>query len=1289
MEHPDRQTAEHRRPHPGDPPGRLQERLRFRFLREAPFLANAGDLGVATSPVEPWPHQLRTVREVTRRFPESFLFCDEVGLGKTIEAGLALRQLVISGRVRRALLLVPKGLLRQWQEELHEKTALDVPRFTAGKLLDVFDREVAEVGASGNPWNSTPLLLASSQLAKRRDRRAQLLAADPWDLLLVDEAHHARRRGSRRGTDGRFSGRPNRLLELLRALADRARCLYLLTATPMQVHPVEVWDLLKLLGLGGLWGSREDRFLGFFEQLRKPFAGRDWDFLLAMLADYLEQGGELDPGFKDAAVRRLGSERWQSIDALIKNPEGAAGDLDHDTRAVLDGLLRRHTPLRGFSWRATRDQLRAYRRQGLLEAGVPDREPRNVWITLKDDERRLYERIERYLSELYQRYEACRHGLGFVMTVYRRRLTSSFYAVRRSLERRREFLGGGATAGEDLFAEQQAPELETPELEAPEQQTPELETPELEARDSAAAGAALSGLYRSHEAACLDEFLRDLDTLGSDSKLEQLLSDLDEIFSERDTVLVFTQYTDTMDYLRDELRRRYAGHASAGHASAGRVACYSGRGGERWHGSAWASCGKESLKEAFRRRQVSILLCTEAACEGLNLQTCGVLINYDMPWNPMRVEQRIGRIDRIGQVFPEVWVRNYFYRDTVEATIYQRLGDRIRWFEEVVGTLEPILHKVGESIRHVAMLPSHRRDRHLELEIGTLRREIDGRSPEVVDLMSDLEPAEGTVHSSAAHSSAAAVHLPAAPIETPVDRRQVEHTLLGSEILKGRFTPDPEIEGAYRLDWNVGEHRRAGSPPAARVGSPEGGQMVTFSPEVFDRKPYTLELLTWGNPLFEELLRSHDGPGTVDEPCGVGLYRTREPAPVSLFFSSDAVPIERYADLDAELSPPAPFRGWRESVEGSASVAFSRARQRVLQAMHSIETRRRRSQRRALAQAARQVLVRSALVELARARSPGLFEEPQVHGFGSEIVRALGHRGAPFDRLLDIAGVPAGRPRHNPQALEARADDPFYATVEGRSNRVLERRLHVLLDEAEQILAQHTALEEKIAGVRLAARQPSATGIVERQWFPLTPLDEGRPLEGTSGELPLEGTSGELPFRILNPEEVRPFRNAVPVYDSLGIAAGLFADGPAAAELLQAGELFDPGDYRWAELDGSIRAAPAPGLFVTRVRGESMNRRVPGGSWCLFRLGSSGAPEGKIVLAGHHQIRDPELDGQLTLRVFHSETEHLADGSWQTRQVVLEPSSTDPGFEPIVLGDLEDGELRLIAELVAVLGRAR
>src|SRR5207342_1398361 len=102
-------------------------------------------------------------------------------------------------------------------------------------------------------------------------------------------------------------------------------------------------------------------------------------------------------------------------------------------------------------------------------------------------------------------------------------------------------------------------------------------------------------------------------------------------------------------------------------------------------------------------QDIKILLCTESASEGLNLQTCGVLINFDMPWNPMRVEQRIGRIDRIGQKFEKVWIRHFFYSDSVEAEVYRRLEDRIGWFEDVVGELQPILAGVAKTIRDAAM----------------------------------------------------------------------------------------------------------------------------------------------------------------------------------------------------------------------------------------------------------------------------------------------------------------------------------------------------------------------------------------------------------------------------------------------------------------------------------------------------------------------------------------------------------------------------------------------------------
>jgi ERCC4-related helicase len=137
----------------------------------------------------------------------------------------------------------------------------------------------------------------------------------------------------------------------------------------------------------------------------------------------------------------------------------------------------------------------------------------------------------------------------------------------------------------------------------------------------------------------LEDLLRQFDNTGEDTKCAQFITTLRQELNERESAIVFTQYTDTMDYLRDFL--------SASFGSL--VACYSGRGGELYRDGKWDMVPKEEIKSRFRDGELKLLLCTESASEGLNLQTCGVLFNYDLPWNPMRVEQRIGRIDRIGQ----------------------------------------------------------------------------------------------------------------------------------------------------------------------------------------------------------------------------------------------------------------------------------------------------------------------------------------------------------------------------------------------------------------------------------------------------------------------------------------------------------------------------------------------------------------------------------------------------------------------------------------------------------------
>ena len=181
-----------------------------------------------------------------------------------------------------------------------------------------------------------------------------------------------------------------------------------------------------------------------------------------------------------------------------------------------------------------------------------------------------------------------------------------------------------------------------------------------------------------------------------------------------------------MDSLRGHLRPTFGSQ----------VGCYSGRGGEVWDpaAQAWSGMSKERLQREFAAGSIKVLVCTDAAAEGLNLQNCGTVFNYDMPWNPMKVEQRIGRVDRIGQQRPKVRIRHFFYRGTVEADVYAALGDRINWFETVVGDLQPILQAVHRTIHDAAMARGERREQILEQGIRQVQQAPDHSANPVSDL---------------------------------------------------------------------------------------------------------------------------------------------------------------------------------------------------------------------------------------------------------------------------------------------------------------------------------------------------------------------------------------------------------------------------------------------------------------------------------------------------------------------------------------------------------------------------
>jgi superfamily II DNA or RNA helicase len=862
--------------------------------------------------------------------------------------------------------------MRQWQEELYEKFRLDVPRYEDGKFRSV--RGDAWSPRSENPFASEPLLLVSSQLAKRRDRFADVLAAGPWDLVVVDEAHHARRRGFERGLD-----EPNRLLALLRELSQRTRGLWLLSATPMQLHPIELWDLLALLGLGGRWGARPEWFLRFYEELRRGAAEVDWSLVLPLVREEVRIHG-IDPVYAQRAAQELGLVGWEEVRRLLLGESTRSPQhLEPDQRNWLFVGLRHHAPLRRLMFRHTRSLLRRYAERGLLDARIPERRPRPVWIAMSEVERTLYDRIEEYISEFYDRYEAERPGLGFVMTVYRRRLTSSFHAIRCSLERRLEFLS------------RQRPDLGLTDE--------DLEEEELEADASEAYPDALSLAY-VEEMHYLEDFVRELRQLGDDSKFARLVEELQLLLRRYDTVAVFTQYTDTMDYLRDRLRAMYGS----------KVACYSGRGGERWRDGAWRPVTKEEIKNAFRDGvEITVLLCTDAASEGLNLQTCGALVNYDLPWNPMRVEQRIGRFDRIGQKYRTVEIVNFFYADSIEAEIYRRLRDRIDWFQAVVGGLQPILTQVERSIRHVALQRRPFREQALRDEIAEIERRLVEQQGAVLELDAELYDEEFR-------------EKVASPVSLP-DLERVLTTLPG---LRERFRPHPEIAGAWLVSWRD------------RV------EAVTFDRAVYDRYSETVRFLTYGDPFLEELLRTV-APETTSEIADVLCFRDPGPPPRCGYYRiEDGSPVWIASVSDLERSVPADPPRVLDEVRALAARDFEERRNQDAQVRALHEQRQRQLLDSQLAARGRDLLVETALVEIALGRRPELFGEGYPFSFGREPVRGLSRHRYPFAPLLRLV---------DPEwSLEAREDDPRWQELSQLTAEELKARWRSLRSEAEELV---------------------------------------------------------------------------------------------------------------------------------------------------------------------------------------------------------------------------------------------
>jgi len=537
-------------------------RLRAAYLFD-PLLA------VNVSQIDPLPHQIEAVYHYILRQPDvRFLLADDPGAGKTIMAGLLLKELKYRGVVQRTLLVVPGHLKYQWQREMKEKF---------GEPFVIIDRGVLDTHWGRNVWEEQAQVITSLDFAKRDDV-LETLQEVRWDLVIVDEAHKmaAYQYGSKTNKTARY--------RLGERLSLQTHGLLFLTATPHRGDPENFRLFLDLLRPG---------FFGTVEMLNQSIQQQD------------------NPLF----LRRLKED------------------------------------LKDFHGRPLFPPRRVYTRT----------------FRLSDAEKRLYNRLTEYVEQEYGRaMQGEKRNVAFALLLLQRRFASSIYAARKSLERRRDrlqkFLELGARFTEQgqgvLFLDED--ELE--ELE--EQERVQLEDELLEKLTNAATQAELRREIETLND--LVQLARQAEKQEIETKLNELREVLDELNlrGTREKLLVFTESRDTLDYLVRQLRK--------------------------WGYAVTELHGGMNLDARIRaehefRHETQVMVSTEAGGEGINLQFCALMVNYDIPWNPNRLEQRMGRIHRYGQS-REVHIYNLVAEDTREGEVLATLFEKLQNIQQQMGT---------------------------------------------------------------------------------------------------------------------------------------------------------------------------------------------------------------------------------------------------------------------------------------------------------------------------------------------------------------------------------------------------------------------------------------------------------------------------------------------------------------------------------------------------------------------------------------------------------------------------
>jgi len=563
-------------------------RIRLAWLFD-PYLA------ITTSVIEPLPHQISAVyEEMLPRQPLRFLLADDPGAGKTIMAGLLIKELLVRGELQRCLIVSPGSLTEQWQDELSEKFGLD---------FDILTRDMMQAARTGNPFEEHNLLIARlDQLSRNEEVQRTLKAAREWDLIICDEAH--RMSGHYQGGEVKLTKR----YKLGQVLGGHCRNLLLMTATPHNGHEEDFQLFLALLD--------GDRFEGRF---------RDGVHVA-------------DPS---DLMRRLVKEDLLRFDGRPLFPERLSYTAQYELSPA----------------------------ENALYADVTD-----------------YVREEMNRAERFADSEGTRKvNVGFALMTLQRRLASSPEAIFQSIKRRRERLERRLREERLLLKGGLRPEPReaeaTPELTAEEwdeiyDDAPQDEREAIEQAvvDNATAARTIEELEL--EIARLKELEAQAHRVrlsGQDAKWAELTSILDNPLmvddqGHRRKLVIFTEFRDTLGYLADRIRTRLGKPEAV----------------VEIHGSVTREDRRKIVHAFMNDPTVLVLVANDAAGEGVNLQRAHLMVNYDLPWNPNRLEQRFGRIHRIGQAeVCHLW--NLVAKDTREGEVYFRLLDKLDAERQALG----------------------------------------------------------------------------------------------------------------------------------------------------------------------------------------------------------------------------------------------------------------------------------------------------------------------------------------------------------------------------------------------------------------------------------------------------------------------------------------------------------------------------------------------------------------------------------------------------------------------------